>query len=113
MGLDTDSPSTFSAVVIVSRQGMEDLLVQVQVSEKMLERMDLKGGFKRVRAARNRAAEVLYGKGCRFESDGVPHRGVVWARLDASKFSRAISDGSGSWKVTDPITMRVVVEADG
>lgn len=112
MDPDTDS-STFSAVVIVSCQGMEDRVVPVQVTEKMLERMDLRGGFKRVRAARNRAAEILYGKGCRFESDGVPYRGLVRSRLDASKFSRTISEGSGSWEVTGPITMRVMVEVDG
>jgi hypothetical protein len=47
--------------------------------------------------ARQRAAKRLYGRGVRWQSDTVPHRGQIW---------QPAKDG-GSNAVTSVITMRV------
>jgi hypothetical protein len=93
---DMPKAHAFCASVTVSRQGHEDRIIPVRITHKTLERMGIPAGVWR-KAARNRAAEVMYGRGCRFQSDAVPHRGQVWTS----------AKGGGSNAVTGVITMRV------
>ena len=97
---DMPKARAFCASVTVTRQGHEDRIIPVRITQKTLERMGLgvdkpAGGWRK--AARNRAAEVMYGRGCRFQSDAVPHRGQVWTS----------AKGGGSNAVTGVMTMRV------
>jgi hypothetical protein len=95
---DMPKARAFCASVTVTRQGHEDRIIPVRITRKTLERMGLDGMRNLKSAARNRAAEVMYGRGCRFHSDMVaPHRGQVWAS----------AKGGGSNAVTGVITMRV------
>lgn len=88
----------FKANVIVIRKDHADRVIPVRISWKTMERMGIEeSGSGRHQAARNRAAEVMYGRGCRFQSDAVPHRGKVWTS----------AKGGGSNAVTDALTMRI------
>lgn len=95
---DMPKARTLSATVIVTRKGLPDREIPVRITCKTLDRMGLEGARRYERAARNRAAEIIYGRGCWFHSDSTtPHRGQV--------FTAAKGGGSNAVSVT--LTMRV------